>query len=88
MAKTSFYGKSYISIGQIKSQAQIKELFAVADKMKKVVESGKVYEPLKGKCVAILFYQPSTRTFTSFEAAARRLGAYVVAIHGMEDYPS
>lgn len=88
MAKSSFYGKSYISIGQIKNQAQIKELFTIADRMKKVVEGGKIYESLKGKCVAILFYQPSTRTFTSFEAAARRLGAYVVAIHGMEQFSS
>jgi len=38
--------------------------------------------------VAILFYQPSTRTFTSFEAAARRLGAYTIAVHGMAQYSS
>lgn len=88
MSKSFLYNKSYISVDQIKTRKQVDELFEVADKMKMRVDLGEVYEPLKGKCVAILFYQPSTRTFTSFEAAARRLGAYVVAIQGMTHYSS
>jgi aspartate carbamoyltransferase len=88
MPKSSFYQQSYVSIDQITSKKQIDELFAEADAMRQIVEAGEVYEPLRGKMVAILFYQPSTRTFSSFSAAARRLGAYVVAIHGMEQYSS
>jgi aspartate carbamoyltransferase catalytic subunit len=88
MARSSFYKKSYISVDQIKSKKQINELFKVADKMARKVEAGEVYEPLKGKSVAVLFYQPSTRTFTSFVAAAERLGAYVTAIHGMQQFSS
>jgi aspartate carbamoyltransferase len=88
MAKSPFFGQHYISIDQVKSLKQINDLFLLADKMKKRVESGKVYEPLKGKSVAVLFYQPSTRTFSSFVAAANRLGAYVTAIHGMEEFSS
>lgn len=88
MAKSAFFGKSYISVDQLKNKEQIHELFAVADKMKKNVESGMMYEPLDGKSIAILFYQPSTRTFSSFVAAAKRLGAYVTSIHGMQEFSS
>ena len=35
-------------------------------------------ELLKGKVVATLFYEPSTRTRLSFETAANRLGAHVI----------
>ena len=35
-------------------------------------------EILKGKVVATLFYEPSTRTRLSFETAANRLGARVI----------
>jgi aspartate carbamoyltransferase catalytic subunit len=36
---------------------------------------------LKGKRVALLFYEASTRTRTSFEIAAKSLGAYTVVVH-------
>ncbi len=88
MAKSLYFSKSYISIDQVRSKEQIKELFIIADQMRDHVEKGTIYEPLKGKTVSILFYQPSTRTFTSFVAAANRLGAYVTAIHGMEEFSS
>ncbi|MCA9372091.1 aspartate carbamoyltransferase [Candidatus Woesebacteria bacterium] len=86
--KNDFYNKSYISIDQITSKEQVMSLFAVANTMEKHVLSGKVYEPLKGMCVAVLFYQPSTRTFTSFSAAAKRLGAYVIGLNEMNSFSS
>ncbi len=86
--KNSFFNKSFISIDQITSLDDIKYIFDVADQMKKVILTGKVYEPLKGKTVSVLFYQPSTRTFTSFVGAAKRLGAYVVAINEMTSFSS
>src|SRR6266581_814601 len=36
--------------------------------------------PLRGKTVALLFYEPSTRTRTSFELAAARLSADVLSL--------
>jgi aspartate carbamoyltransferase catalytic subunit len=36
--------------------------------------------PLRGKTVAFLFYEPSTRTRTSFELAATRLSADVLSL--------
>ena len=35
---------------------------------------------LKGRSIALLFFEPSTRTRSSFELAARRLGAIVVGL--------
>ena len=35
-------------------------------------------ELLKGRIIATLFYEPSTRTRLSFETAANRLGAKVI----------
>lgn len=39
---------------------------------------------LKGKVVALAFFEPSTRTRLSFEVAAKRLGADVISIIGEE----
>lgn len=88
MPKSAFFNHSFITIDQVKSKKQIEELFSKADIMAQKIEKHQVYEPLKGKSVAVLFYQPSTRTFSSFVAAATRLGAYVTAIHGMQEYSS
>lgn len=83
-----FFKKSFISIDQITSLDHIEYIFKAADKMKKIVETGKIYEPLRGKTIAVLFYQPSTRTFTSFVAAAKRLGAYAIDINEMTSFSS
>lgn len=86
--QSSFFHQDFISVDQISHKQQIMELFTHADRMKKYVEHHKIHESLKGKSIAILFYQPSTRTFSSFVAAATRLGAYVTAIHGMSEVSS
>lgn len=57
--------------------------------MEKIVASKKTAKYLKNKTIAELFYQPSTRTFTSFLAAAKWLGCErVIAVHGMSNYSS
>ncbi len=84
-----FYKKNLIAIGQFTRKGELKRLFGLADKMKKSVEKREVRDDLKGFCIAELFYQPSTRTFTSFLAAAQRMGAsYVIPIPGMSAYSS
>jgi aspartate carbamoyltransferase len=88
MKKSFLFQQSYVSVKQMVEVGQITKIFAVAEAMRQRVEERQVYEPLKGYSVAILFYQPSTRTFSSFSAAARRLGAYVTAIHGMQSLSS
>ncbi len=84
----SFRGKSFISINQFSSKKEVEIIFNTADQMKKIVEKRKVNDLLKKYCIAQLFYQPSTRTFTSFLGAAKWLGALTIPIHGMSEYSS
>lgn len=55
------------------TKATLKQLFALADSLE-----GKRDESLKGKILACLFYEPSTRTRFSFESAMMRLGGNVL----------
>lgn len=82
-----YFHKSIISVNQfLKKDLNI--LFKEALKMEKIVKSKKPSLILNGYCIAELFYQPSTRTFTSFLAAAKWLGALTIPIHGMSAYSS
>ena len=49
--------------------------------MRVMVEHVGTFDLLKGKILANLFYEPSTRTFSSFAAAMERLGGSVLAIN-------
>jgi len=84
----SFKNKSFVSINQFSSKREVEIIFKTADKMKNLVKNRAVNGLLKGYCVAELFYQPSTRTFTSFLGAANWLGALAIPIHGMSAYSS
>lgn len=53
----------------------LEKIFSFARKM----EKGKAKKLLDGKIVATLFFEPSTRTRLSFEAAAMKLGAGVLS---------
>lgn len=60
---------------------ELSELLDVAGEMKAHLKAGeKNLSYLKGKTATILFYENSTRTRTSFELAAKYLGATVVNI--------
>jgi aspartate carbamoyltransferase catalytic subunit len=57
--------------------AEILKLLKLARRM----NPGKPRPLLKGKRVILLFYEPSTRTRSSFEVAAKAMGAMTVLIH-------
>jgi len=65
----------------------LRELFERTRQMKKIVEKGgtKDYER---KIMATLFYQPSTRTRFSFEAAMHRLGGKVISTESAKSFSS
>lgn len=63
------------------TKEELTEILDVAADMKRHLKNGDKQLPyLKGKTATILFYENSTRTRTSFELAAKYLGATVVNI--------
>ena len=57
--------------------------FKKADELRDVVK-----EPLNGKILATLFYEPSTRTRLSFESAMLRLGGGVISTENAKEFSS
>jgi aspartate carbamoyltransferase catalytic subunit len=72
--------KDLLGIEQL-SKKEIELILDTAQPFKSIfTRSIKKVPPLRGKTVVNLFYEPSTRTRTSFEIAAKRLSADVVNI--------
>jgi len=65
----------------------LEDMFDRSRRMRKVVRDGGD-ESLKGKVVATLFYEPSTRTRLSFESATMRLGARVLSTESARQFSS
>jgi aspartate carbamoyltransferase catalytic subunit len=65
------------------SREFIKKLFILADKLEKKPDNS-----LKGKIMASLFYEPSTRTRFSFESAMLRLGGNVITTENAKEFSS
>lgn len=77
---TPLQQKDLLDIKSI-SKEQIFTILETARHFKKVfTKSMKKLPTLQGKTVALLFYEASTRTRTSFELAAKRLGADIINI--------
>ncbi len=74
-----FYGQDILSVAQF-TRADLDYLFEVAEAMRTMVSHIGTFDLLKGKILANLFYEPSTRTSSSFTAAMQRLGGNVIAI--------
>ncbi len=75
-----WYGKDIISVKQF-NREDLEYIFAVAHEMRTMVERVGTFDLLKGKILANLFYEPSTRTSSSFTAAMERLGGSVIPIN-------
>ena len=72
-----------LSISQF-DRAAIDELFASARHMKELVERDGGSDQLQHRVSANLFYEPSTRTSSSFAAAMYRLGGNVISINDVQ----
>lgn len=75
-----FFGQHIIAVKQFE-RADLGYIFAVAKEMRTMVERVGTFDLLKGKILANLFYEPSTRTAASFTAAMERLGGSVIPIN-------
>lgn len=72
-------GKNIISVDQF-SVDDLSQIFSRASEMRQFVSSFGSVDILRGKILANLFYEPSTRTSSSFMAAMQRLGGTVIPI--------
>ncbi|MFN3741765.1 MAG: aspartate carbamoyltransferase [Anaerolineales bacterium] len=75
-----WYGRDIISVNQF-TREDLEYIFAVAHEMRIMVERVGTFDLLKGKILANLFYEPSTRTSSSFTSAMERLGGSVIPIN-------
>lgn len=74
-----FRGRNLLSVDDL-SRLEIDRLMQVADYMATVVAGPGSVDLAKGCILAALFYEPSTRTSASFQAAMLRLGGQVLSI--------
>jgi len=75
-----FYGRDILSVRQF-NRPDLELLFGVAHEMREMVSRVGSFDLLKGKILASLFYEPSTRTSSSFTSAMERLGGSVIPIN-------
>jgi aspartate carbamoyltransferase len=75
-----FYGRDILSVKQF-SRQDLDYIFGVAHEMREMVQRIGTFDLLKGKILANLFYEPSTRTSSSFTSAMERLGGSVIPIN-------
>ncbi|KAH7328074.1 aspartate carbamoyltransferase catalytic subunit [Stachybotrys elegans] len=76
---SSFKNAHVLSVKQI-TRADLHLLFSIAQEMRLGVQREGVMNLLRGRVLCTLFYEPSTRTSASFDAAMQRLGGRTVSI--------
>ena len=80
LAKSPFKGKHITSVQQF-SRSDLHLLFTIAQEMRLGAERQGCLEILKGRVLCTMFFEPSTRTSGSFDAAMKRLGGQVVVVN-------
>jgi aspartate carbamoyltransferase catalytic subunit len=74
VSEAEFLGRDVVSIKDFRRD-QLEYIFQKVDQVSR--DQRKMGDVLEGKLVAVLFFEASTRTYTSFEVAAHLLGARV-----------
>lgn len=75
--------RDIISIDDL-SNDEIREIFQIADELEETRARNASSDILRGKIMATLFYEPSTRTRLSFESAMLRLDGRVITSPDMQ----
>ncbi|WFD01455.1 Carbamoyl-phosphate synthase [Malassezia obtusa] len=76
----TFSRRHILSVKQF-NREDLHALFTVAQEMRFLTERYGVLDLLRGRVMSTLFFEESTRTSSSFDAAMNRLGGRVVAIN-------
>lgn len=77
-----------LSTSQFLDRALLDDLLALADHFRTAKRERVIPRHFEGKLLASLFYEPSTRTRLSFEAAMRRLGGEVITTESAGHFSS
>ncbi|KAF2121377.1 aspartate carbamoyltransferase [Lophiotrema nucula] len=80
LANSPFKGKHIVSVKQF-NRADLHLLFTIAQEMRLGAQRQGCLEILKGRVLCTMFFEPSTRTSASFDAAMKRLGGEVVVVN-------
>jgi aspartate carbamoyltransferase catalytic subunit len=73
---------------QLVDPVLLDELFTSANELERKDKARKLEHPLRGRILATMFYEPSTRTRFSFEAAMQKLGGGVLTAENALDNSS
>lgn len=76
------FGQDILSASQF-TREQVDVILSKAREMQRIVETNGATDILHGKIMTALFYEPSSRTFGSFVAAAQRLGGGFIPLQGV-----
>lgn len=79
LSRSAFKHKHILSVNQF-NRSDLHLLFTVAQEMRLGVQREGVLDILRGRVLCTLFFEPSTRTSASFDAAMQRLGGRTVAV--------
>ncbi|KAI2635438.1 pyrABCN [Xylaria nigripes] len=80
LAQPSVFKNAHVLSVKDYSRSDLHLLFAVAQEMRLGVDREGVLDTLRGRVLCTMFYEPSTRTSASFDAAMQRLGGRTIAI--------
>jgi aspartate carbamoyltransferase catalytic subunit len=83
----NFRGKDIVSLDQF-SASDLHIVFSLARQMKQLALKNEPSHILEGLIIALLFFEPSSRTFGSFAAAVKRLGGQTLEIPSPETLSS
>ena len=82
----NLFGKSLVTVESLKKE-DIDLVFQRAKEMQKLVQSKGGDDRLKHRILAALFFEPSSRTFSSFITSMQRLGGGIIPLNGMGTLP-
>jgi aspartate carbamoyltransferase len=85
--KGAFIGRDILSLSQFDTNS-ISYLFEVARQMRYIAKNALPSDILKGTIATLLFYEPSSRTRGSFDAAVKQLGGQTVVVENPQQFSS